>query len=235
MRIDHVNLYIASEKPTMARLLFLFTFLASCSLAGAQSPGVVISPAPCAAVYRGVPNRILIASNVGPIDSLIISTSPDHFLDCKNPGNCLLNLSSDPLVQQAQIVVEREKPDGSLELLQKQTFEILDIPDPTIFYAGRSVLINSIPKALLELDSPVAVRIPGFWDISFEVLSFELAVQSRGKSNHFRTKGSKLSPAMKLALHDIEPGSYIIFESCMVELPDGTVRSMPALELTVTP
>ena len=235
MRIDHVTLYIPSEKPTMARLLFLFTFLASCSLAGAQSPGVVISPAPCAAVYRGVPNKILIASNVGPIDSLKVSTSPDHSLHCKNPGNCLLNLSSDPLVQQAPIVVERRKPDGSLELLQKQTFEILDIPDPTIFYAGRSVLINSIPKALLELDSPLLVRIPGFWDISFEVLSFELAVQSRGKSNHFRTKGSKLSPAMKLALHNIEPGSHIIFESCMVELPDGTVRSMPALELTVTP
>ena len=234
MRIHHVTLYIASKKPTMARLLFLFTFLASCSLVGAQSPGVVISPAPCAAVYRGVPNRILIASNVGPIDSLIISTSPDHFLDCKNPGNCLLNLSFDPLVQQAPIVVERRKPDGSLELLQKQTLEILDIPDPTIFFAGRSVLINSIPKALLELDSPISVRIPGFWDISFEVLSFELVVQNRGKSNHFRTKGSKLSPAMNLALHDLEPGSHIIFESCMVELPDGTVRSIPALKLHVT-
>ena len=234
MRIDHVTLYITSKKPTMARLLFIFTFLASCFLAGAQTPRVVISPAPSAAVYRGVPNRILIASNVGPIDSLIISTSPDHFLDCENPGNCLLNLSPDPLVQQAQIVVERRKPDGSLELLQKQTFEILDIPDPTIFYAGRSVLINSIPRALLELDSPLSVRIPGFWDISFKVLSFELAVQNRGKSSHFRTKGSKLSPAMKLVLHNIEPGSHIIFESCMVALPDGTVRSIPALKLTVT-
>ena len=110
----------------------------------------------------------------------------------------------------------------------------MDIPDPTIFFAGRSVLINSIPRELLKLDSHVAVRIPGFWDISFEVLSFELNVQHRGKSNHFRTKGSKLSPAMKLALRDLEPGSQITFESCMVALPDGTVRSMPALRLTVT-
>ena len=220
----------------MTRSFFALCLTASTLPSSAQTPEVVVSPALCDVIYRGVPNPILIGSNTCPIDSMVLSASHDHVLTCPDPGRCELTPSSDNNVQAALIYIHRRTDSGDLELLFEKTFRVHDIPDPTIFFAGKSASNNSISPELLLAEPTLSVEMPGFyWDISLEVLSFDMNIKRRSKVQHFSASNNKLNRKMKSALKDLKQGDIVRFESCMVSLPDGSVRALPPLHLTVTP
>ena len=219
----------------MIRSFFTVCLAASAFSMSAQTPEVVISAALCDVIYRGVSNPILIGSNGCPIDSLVLSTSHDHSLNCLAPGRCELTPSKDANVQNAVIFGHRKTDSGDLELVFEKTFRVRDIPDPAIFFAGRSSSNNTIRRDQLLSHSKLEVRMPGlFWNVPLDVISFQLQVQYNNRIHHFSTEGNQLDANMRFALKYLQVGDRIRFESCTISLPDGTVRRLPALQLTVT-
>ena len=220
----------------MIRSFFTLCLATSALCSSAQTPEVVVSPALCDVIYRGVPNPILIGSNGCPIDSMVLSTSHDHTLNCTNPGRCELTPSPDPNLQHAVMYGHRKTESGDLELVFEKAFRVRDIPDPAIFFAGRSYSNNTISRAELLSAPPLVAQLPGFyWDVSLEVTSFRMILQYNVKAQHFSTTGNRLNSNMEFALKYLKPGDKVRFESCIVSLPDGTVRTLPPLQLTVTP
>ena len=219
----------------MIRSFFTLCLATSALCSSAQTPEVVVSPALCDVIYRGVPNPILIGSNGCPIDSMVLSTSHDHTLNCTNPGRCELTPSPDRNLQHAVMYGHRKTESGDLKLVFEKTFRVRDIPDPAIFFAGRSSSNNTISRDQLLSDSLLEVRMPGlYWDVPLEVISFQLQVQYNNKIHHLSTDGNQLDANMMFALKYLQVGDRIRFESCTISLPDGTVRRLPALQLTVT-
>ena len=228
---------VATLNPHFAMIRSFLTFCLAVSVisSSAQTPEVVVSAALCDVIYRGVPNPILIASNGCPIDSLVLSASHDHYLNCLAPGRCELTPSKDANVQNAVIYGHRKTESGALELVFEKTFRMQDIPDPTIFFAGRSSSNNTIRRDQLLSHSVLEVRMPGlYWDVPVDVISFQLQVQYSDKIHHFSTEGNQLDANMMFALKYLQVGDRIRFESCTISLPDGTARRLPALQLTVT-
>lgn len=220
---------------SMIRSFFTIYLAASALCSSAQTPQVVVSPALCDVLYRGVPNPILIGSNGCPIDSMVLSTSHDHTLNCTNPGRCELTPSPDRNLQHAVMYGHRKTESGDLELVFEKAFRVRDIPDPAIFFAGRSYSSNTISRDQLLSHFKLEVRMPGlYWDIPLDVISFQLQVQYNNKIHHFSTEGNQLDANMMFALKYLQVGDRIRFESCSISLPDGTVRRLSALQLTVT-
>lgn len=166
---------------------------------------------------------------------MVLSTSHDHTLNCTNPGRCELTPSPDRNLQHAVMYGHRKTESGDLKLVFEKTFRVRDIPDPAIFFAGRSSSNNTISRDQLLSDSLLEVRMPGlYWDVPLEVISFQLQVQYNNKIHHLSTDGNQLDANMMFALKYLQVGDRIRFESCTISLPDGTVRRLPALQLTVT-
>ena len=219
----------------MIRLSFAVTLVASALQVTAQTPDVVVSPSLCDVIYRGVPNPILIGANAFSVDSLEFAVSDGHSLHCSEPGRCELTPSLDRSISTATVMVRQKSLGENTELVFEKTFRIEDIPDPTLCFAGKTVLNNTITRELLHSERQVRIVMPGFnWNVQLEVLSFDLQVEHNNKTKRFSAQGDVLTTRMTSALKRLHPGDQVTFKSCLVSLPDGSVRAFPDLTLEIT-
>lgn len=221
---------------TMTRFLFAMYAVALALGMTAQTPEIVVSPTLCDVIYRGVPNPILVGANAFELDSLIFSVSDGHNLHCSEPGRCELTPSLDQSINTATVMVRHKSQGEKAEFVFEKTFRIEDIPDPTLCFAGKTVLNNTITRELLLSESQVRIVMPGFnWNVQFEILAFDMRIQSRNKTKLFSAQGDRLTNKMRNTLRHLDSNDLVSFESCLVSLPDDSVRAFPPLELRVTP
>ena len=195
----------------------------------------MVSPSLCDVIYRGVPNPILIGANAFELDSLVFSVSDGHNLHCTQPGRCELTPSLDQSINTATVMVRHKSQGEKAEFVFEKTFRIEDIPDPTLCFAGKTVLNNTITRDLLHSERQVRIVMPGFnWNVQLEVLSFDLRVEDNNKTKRFSAQGDVLTTRMTSALKRLQPGDQVTFESCLVSLPDGSIRAFPNLTLQVS-
>ena len=219
----------------MTRFLFAMYVIATSLIMTAQTPEVVVSPSLCDVIYRGVPNPILIGANAFTLDSLEFAVSNGHSLHCSEPGRCELTPSLDRSISTATIMVLQKGQGEKAELIFEKTFRIEDIPDPTLCFAGKTVLNNTIARDLLHSERQVRIVMPGFnWNVQLKVLSFDLRVEHNNKTKRFSAQGDVLTTRMTSALKRLQLGDQVSFESCLVSLPDGSVRAFPNLTLQVS-
>jgi len=219
----------------MTRFLFAMYVIATSLLMTAQTPDVVVSPSLCDVIYRGVPNPIFIGANAFSVDSLEFAVSNGHSLHCSEPGRCELTPCLDRSLSTATVMVRQKGLGENAELVFEKTFRIEDIPDPTLCFAGKTVLNNTITLELLHSERQVRIVIPGFnWNVQLEVLSFDLRVEHNNKTKRFSAQGDVVTTRMTSALKKLQPGDQVTFESCLVSLPDGSVRAFPNLTLQVS-
>ena len=218
------------------RFLFAMYVIATSLLMTAQTPDVVVSPSLCDVIYRGVPNPILIGANAFSVDSLEFAVSNGHSLHCSEPGRCELTPSLDRSISTATVIVRQKGLGKNAELVLEKTFRIEDIPDPTVSFAGKSAFSNTITRELLLAENQVRIVMPGFnWNVQFEILAFDMRIQSRNKTKLFSAQGDRLTNKMRNALRHLDSDDLVSFESCLVSLPDDSVRAFPPLELRVVP
>ena len=63
---------------------------------------------------------------------------------------------------------------------------------------------------------------------------FDLRVEHNNKTKRFSAQGDVLTTRMTSALKRLQLGDQVSFESCLVSLPDGSVRAFPNLTLQVS-
>ena len=218
------------------RFLFAMYVIATSLLMTAQTPDVVVSPSLCDVIYRGVPNPIFIGANAFAVDSLEFAVSNGHSLHCSEPGRCELTPSLDRSISKATVMVRQKGLGENAELVFEKTFRIEDIPDPTVCFAGKSAFNNTITRELFLTENQVRIIMPGFnWNVQFEILAFDMRIQSRNKTKLFSAQGDRLTNKMRNALRHLDSDDLVSFESCLVSLPDDSVRAFPPLKLRVVP
>lgn len=179
--------------------------------------------------YIGVDNPITIsAAGVAPSD-LQPSLSGGSMRSSGKAGSYIVTVSGGT---EATLNVGA-KLNGVNKAMGTFKFRIKRVPDP-VAYVGKYKVDAKIPKAELLSLSGVFAKMENFdFDLSFSVISF---VCSMGKDGVFYEKsaqGPAITADMKTMFGGAKPGTRIFFEQVKVKGPDGTIRTIPGVNIKV--
>jgi len=125
-------------------------------------------------------------------------------------------------------------PDGSKKTMQGNPFRVKNVPNPTPYFAGKSVDDETIKKAELTASQGVIAKMVDFeFDLRFEVVEFKVTMIVSGTPIEKYTKGPALSGEMKEMFQKAKPGQKVYIEGIKAKGPDGTIRSLGSLSFKV--
>jgi hypothetical protein len=111
-------------------------------------------------------------------------------------------------------------------------FRCKNVPNPVAFFAGSRG--SKVAKRKL-VDAPgVKTYMENFeFDLKFSVVSFTMSATIKGKVVELRGKGARVTGDMKTLLKALRPGQKVYFEKIKAKGPDGTVRDLGTIAITV--
>ncbi|MBL4653677.1 MAG: hypothetical protein JKY53_12570 [Flavobacteriales bacterium] len=192
----------------------------------AAKPALVVSPTAMNVFYRGLPNPIEVSVPGVPTDLLqiVISNASKSGSNGKfdvMPGkgkNCVVSVSANI--------------NGVTKNFGKAEFRCKNVPDPKPQFAGVSG--GKVRKSKLTAASGVAAKMENFeFDLKFRVISFVMSATVKGKVIEQRGKGYKITGDMKTLLKALKPGQKVYLEKIKAKGPDGTVRDLGTIAITV--
>jgi hypothetical protein len=114
-------------------------------------------------------------------------------------------------------------------------FRVKNVPNPTPYFAGKSVNDETIKKTEVTAAQGVIAKMVDFdFDLKFDIVGYKLTMIVGGTPIEKITNGAALSGDMKEMLAKAKPGQKIFIEAIKARGPDGTVRSLGALSFKVT-
>lgn len=216
----------------------LSMFLLSFGISGlviAQRPvSPVVSATKMNVVYRGIPNPIDVAVPGRTWDELEVSVDSTHTWECLGEGSFVLTPSTDQRIRSVEVQVQIPNALPEEQILLTREFRIKRIPNPSLFWAGKTPTDKYITKAEVLSLSPVAARMEGFdFEVQLRVVTFWLGVERQGVFKYFQSDTNRLTEDMKSILRAANKGDRIWIGNAMVSIPDGTERELPPLLLTL--
>ncbi|HMN04245.1 MAG TPA: GldM family protein [Flavobacteriales bacterium] len=193
------------------------------------APSLVVSPTKMNVFYRGVDNPVSIsvagysASAIQPsISNGTLTKSSDGYI--VKPGS-----GAD-----ATVSVSVTNPDGSKKALPGVQFRVKNVPNPTPYFAGKSVNDNNIKSNELSAAQGVLAKMENFeFDLKFDVVSFTVSTTIAGNFLEKQCTGPALTADAKAMLAKVKTGQKIFIENIKARGPDGTVRNLGALSFKV--
>lgn len=194
-------------------------------------PSLVVSPTKMNVFYKGVDN---------PVDVSVPGFSADKIRPSISAGSITKASGGGYVVRiktgnKAQISVTAELPDGSTKRLGPAEFRVKSVPNPTPYFAGKSVADDKVKKReLLAAQGVIAKMLDFDFDLKFTVTQFRLTMIVAGTPVEKVSKSNRLSGEMKELLKKAKRGQKIYIEGIKARGPDGTVRSLGSLSFKVT-
>lgn len=194
------------------------------------APNLVVSPTKMNVFYRGVDNPVSISVS-GYSDKDIVPTKTNGDL-IKSSEGYIMRPGKE---SEALIGATVKNPDGSSKTMPGIKFRVKNVPNPTPFFAGKSVNDETIKKAELTAAAGVIAKMLDFdFDLKFEVVEFRVTMIVGGTPLEQATKGPAVSSQMKEMFAKAKPGQKIYIEGIKAKGPDGTVRNLGSLSFKVT-
>jgi gliding motility-associated protein GldM len=135
----------------------------------------------------------------------------------------------------ANISVQAEMPDGSSKRLGPAEFRVKSVPNPTPYFAGKSLGDEKVKKAELTAAQGVIAKMEDFeFDLKFTVTRFKLTMIIGGTPIEKISKNNRVTSDMKEMLKKAKRGQKIYIENIKAKGPDGTIRNLGALSFKVT-
>jgi gliding motility-associated protein GldM len=194
------------------------------------APSLVVSPTKMNVFYRGVDNPVSVSVS-GYSNKDIVA----------NPTNGTLTKAADGYIMrpgkdtEATIGATVTNPDGSKKSIPGMKFRVKNVPNPTPYFAGKSVNDETIKKTEVTAAQGVIAKMVDFdFDLKFDIVGYKLTMIVGGTPIEKITNGAALSGDMKEMLAKAKPGQKIFIEAIKARGPDGTVRSLGALSFKVT-
>ena len=193
------------------------------------TPNLVVSPTKMNVFYRGVDNPV----------SISVSGYSDKDIQPSVTNGQLSRASDGYIIRpgtggEAMVSATVTNPDGSKKSMPGMKFRVKNVPNPTPFFAGKSVSDETIRKAELTAAAGVIAKMENFeFDLKFDIVEFRVTMIVGGTPLEQATKGPAVSSQMKEMFAKAKPGQKIYIEGIKAKGPDGTVRSLGSLSFKV--
>ncbi|HOP42460.1 MAG: gliding motility protein GldM [Flavobacteriales bacterium] len=192
-------------------------------------PNLVVSPSKMNVFYRGVDNPVTIS--VSGFSDKDIQPSVSNGSLSKGGEGWVVRPGKD---RECIVTATVTNPDGSKKTMQGNPFRVKNVPNPTPYFAGKSVDDETIKKAELTASQGVIAKMVDFeFDLRFEVVEFKVTMIVSGTPIEKYTKGPALSGEMKEMFQKAKPGQKVYIEGIKAKGPDGTIRSLGSLSFKV--
>ena len=193
-------------------------------------PSLVVSPTKMNVFYKGVDN---------PVDVSVPGFSADKIKPSISNGSITRASGGGYIVKvtkgtTANISVTAELPDGGTKRLGPAEFRVKSVPNPTPYFAGKSVGDDKVKKAELTAAQGVVAKMLDFdFDLKFTVVQFKLTMIIGGTPIEKLTKSNRISGDMKEMLKKAKRGQKVYIEGIKAKGPDGTIRNLGSLSFKV--
>ena len=193
------------------------------------APNLVVSPTKMNVFYRGVDNPVSISVS-GYSDKDIAASMTNGSLS-KGGEGYIVKPGKDA---EAVISATVTNPDGTKKTMTGMKFRVKNVPNPSPYFAGKSVNDENIKKAELTAAAGVIAKMENFeFDLKFEVVSFKVTMIVGGVPLEKEVKGPAVSSDMKEMFQKAKPGQKVYIEGIKARGPDGTVRNLGSLSFKV--
>lgn len=187
-------------------------------------PSATVAATKMSVFYVGVPNPVSVSAPGVAVDDIEVSAPGLSFKNDKKAGSYIVRPLKATNKKGVDVVVKNKK---SGAILGKSNFRVKRLPDPAASVLGSKE--GLISKGKLRAISKVDAKMENFdFDLSVSVQQFTLTVKLGTDLMSFKSKGNKLTPAMKKVLTKVGRGSRIYFEEIKVKMPGGA-RKVPSL------
>jgi gliding motility-associated protein GldM len=194
------------------------------------APSLVVSPTKMNVFYRGVDNPVSVS--VSGYSNKDIVANPTNGTLTKGTDGYIMRPGKDV---EATIGATVTNPDGSKKSIPGIKFRVKNVPNPTPYFAGKSVNDETIKKTEVTAAQGVIAKMIDFeFDLKFEVVGYKVTMIVGGTPIEKITNGAALSGDMKEMLAKAKPGQKIYIEAIKARGPDGTVRNLGSLAFKVT-
>jgi hypothetical protein len=117
--------------------------------------------------------------------------------------------------------------------IQKTSFRVKLVPDPVATVAGkRGGYITK--QELLNANGVMAVMENFDFDLSFDIVEFNVATPINGFVHPQKSNTNKFTGKQKEIIAKLKEGSLLFFSDIKCKGPDGNVRSMPDIGFRIT-
>ncbi|CAN5422120.1 hypothetical protein BH09BAC5_BH09BAC5_05310 [soil metagenome] len=179
--------------------------------------------------YIGVANPITLSIEGFSADQLSPTLSGGSIENAGSPGKYNIFVSGGT---QAVLSVSA-KENGKTSKVETHTYKIERLPDPVTYFGNQKGNCQMSKTQILK-QSKLDVKIEHFnLKTNFTVLSFILSINSNGTLTELKSTGPALTSAMKTALADTKSGDQLIFDKVIVKGPDGALRKITGVTVTV--
>jgi gliding motility-associated protein GldM len=193
------------------------------------APSLVVSPTKMNVFYRGVDNPVSVSVS-GYSNKDIMATASNGTLT-KSADGYIMRPGKEA---EATIGATVTNPDGTKKPMPGMKFRVKNVPNPTPYFAGKSVNDENIKKAELTAAAGVIAKMENFeFDLKFEVVEYRVTMIVNGVPLEKVTKGAAVSGDMKEMFKKAKPGQKIYIEGIKARGPDGTVRNLGGLSFKV--
>lgn len=194
-------------------------------------PSLVVSPTKMNVFYKGVDNPVEVSVPGFSADKIKPSISTGSIQPASG-GGYIVKVKTGT---KADISVTAELPDGSTKRLGPAEFRVKSVPNPTPYFAGKSVGDDKVKKNELTAAQGVIAKMLDFdFDLKFTVTQFKLTMIIGGTPIEKVSKSNRISGDMKEMLKKAKRGQKVYIENIKARGPDGTVRSLGSLSFKVT-
>jgi gliding motility-associated protein GldM len=194
------------------------------------APNLVVSPTKMNVFYRGVDNPVSVS--VSGYSDKDIQPSMTNGTMSKGAEGWVIRPGKE---NEAMISATVTNTDGTKKSMPGMKFRVKNVPNPSPYFAGKSVNDETIKKSEMTAAQGVIAKMENFeFDLKFEIVGYRLTMIVGGTPIEKAASGAALSSDMKEMLTKAKPGQKIYIEGIKARGPDGTVRNLGALSFKVT-
>jgi beta-lactamase regulating signal transducer with metallopeptidase domain len=172
--------------------------------------------------YLGVDNPVTVAAS--DISSKNVTVSIDNGKISGSNGSYIVQPSK---VGKAIINVY----DGTKQI-GSWAFRVKFLPDPVVKVDGKKSGTISVSK-LLTIEEVVADLENFDFDARFEVIEFSVYAKINGFFRDEVSKSAKITDAQRALMGQLKPGDKVTFTDIKAKAPDGSIRQLNAIMLTI--
>jgi hypothetical protein len=180
-------------------------------------------------LYIGVDNPIWVTVAGAPASDVSVEVSYGTITATDHPGQYIISVSGGT---STSLMVYFMK-NGVREQAGKFDFRVKRVPDP-VTYVNAIRSDGVILKENLATITGIFTRMENFdFDCKFTPQSFSMSVIEDGEWKEYKATSPELTPEMKTALTKCEEEDKILFHNVATKGPDGTIRKVNAVVVTV--
>ena len=185
-------------------------------------PALVVSPTSMNVFYRGLDNPVEISVPGVPQDKVEARIDGGHKLSRQRDGSYIVVPNKNPRIDEANITVTAELPDGTTKRLPPKKFRVKRIPDPVVNWLGNNSVTGTIKESEVKAFKPLNAAMVNFdFEFAARVKKFNLLVVRGGQVSRLTSNSNTFTAEMKAALGRLRPGETLYFTDILVSMPDG--------------